>query len=301
MSRKYKINFKLFVILFIIIIFLILAIQIFGAANFKTVLASQGEVIDGFWSEVLILRDEKVVKSPFSGKVELFVGEGNRLSAGEKLLKIRSSLQEQFIFNSEAGIVSFAFDGLENKINISNLKSINLNKIDSYKGDYHHLLTGDMVSKNEPLYRVINNFKLYLIVEVPKKQLDRFSLNELIFLAPKNSENLFKARIIDIRHNLNESYFYIAVDRFIPEWINRRRINLNIIKNIYRGIKIPRKAVFNLPSGKGVLKVSGYNKYDFQKVDIVDGNEKNVIVSGLKIGEEIIINPEDFDYGREGI
>jgi len=57
--------------------------------------------------------------------------------------------------------------------------------------------------------------------------------------------------------------------------------------------------VFNQLSGQGVLKVTGYNKYEFQEVFILNGNEEYVIVSGLKIGEEIITNPEDFDYGRE--
>ena len=89
------------------------------------------------------------------------------------------------------------------------------------------------------------------------------------------------------------------MDQFVPKWTNRRRIDLNIIKNIYRGIKIPRKAVFNQPSGRGVLKVSGYNKFEFQEITILNGNEKYVIVEGLEIGEEIITNPEDFSYGRE--
>ena len=156
------------------------------------------------------------------------------------------------------------------------------------------------LKKNEVLYRLVNNFELYLITEVPQKQAERFSTDELIFLEQLNSDKLYEAKITDIRHNLNKTYFYIKVEQFIPQWLNRRRIKLNIIKNIYRGIKIPRKAVFKIPSGQGVLKVSGYNKYKFEEVTILDGNEKEVIVSGLTIGEEIITNPEDFNYGREG-
>jgi putative membrane fusion protein len=299
MDKKNHTNFKPFVIIFILIIAFILGIQIFGAARFETILASQGEVIDGFWSEALIVRDEKVIEAPITGRVELLVGEGDRLASGKKLVEINSSNQKQKIFNQKAGIVSFAVDGLEKKVNADSMNQINLNNFESLQGNYEHLLSGDKVKKDEALYRIINNFKLYLIVKVPISQADRFRINELIFIEQRNSDKLFEARIINIRPNLEDIFFFIELEQFIPQWTNRRRIELNIIKNIYRGIKIPRKAVFSQPSGQGVLKVSGYNKYEFQEVVILDGNDDQVIVSGLEIGEEIILNPEDFDYGRE--
>ena len=299
MAKKYITNFKPFVIIFILIIAFIIGIQIFGAARFETILAAQGEVIDGFWSEALIVRDEKVIKAPISGRVELLVGEGDRLASGRKLAEINSSNQLKKIFNHKAGIVSFAVDGLEDKINIDNLNQINLDNFNNLKGNYEHLISGDRIKKKEALYRIINNFKLFLVVKVPDSQTDRFRINELIFIEQEKSDELYEARIVDIHSNLEDSFFFIELEQFIPRWTNRRRIELNIIKNIYRGIKIPRKALFNQPSGQGVLKVSGYNKYEFQEVVILDGNDDQVIVSGLEIGEEIITNPEDFDYGRE--
>jgi putative membrane fusion protein len=299
MAKKNATNFKPFVIIFILMVVFIIGIQFFGAARYETMLAAQGEVIDGFWTDALIVRDEKVIRAPISGQVELLVGEGDRLASGRKLAVIKSSDWQQKIFNKKAGIVSFAVDGLEEEVNIANLNQINYSNFEEIKGNYEHLLSGNRIKKEETLYRIINNFKLFLIVQVPKSQTDRFRINEVIFIAQKNSEKLFKARIFDIRPNLEDTFFLIELDQFIPRWINRRRIEVNIIKNIYRGIKIPRKAVFSQPSGQGVLKVSGYNKYEFQEVVILNGNDEYVIVSGLEIGEKIITNPEDFDYGRE--
>ncbi len=299
MFKNKSISFKPFVIIFILIISLIIGIQLFGAARFETILAAQGEVIDGFWTDALIVRDEKVLKSPVSGRVELLTGEGDRLASGTELAEIKASDHSQKVFNKKAGIVSFAVDGLENEVNLDNLNQINLNKFDDLRGNYTHVLSGERVKKDESLYRIINNFKLNLIVKIPENQQDRFRINEVIFLEQKNSDEMIEARIVDIRQNVDETFFFIQLDEYIPQWTNRRRINVNIIKNIYRGIKVPRKAVFNQPSGQGVLKVSGYNKYEFQDVVIVDGNDEYVIVKGLDIGEEIIVNPEDFDYGGE--
>lgn len=299
MTKKESINFKPFVLIFIVIIILIIAIQIFGAARFETILAAQGEVVDGFWAEALIVRDEKVIRSPLSGRVKLLVGEGDRLAAGKKLAEIKSTNNNQKIFNKKAGLVSFAVDGLEAQVNLDNLNNLNLNQFEKLTGNYKHLLSGNKIIEGDPLYRIVNNFKLFIIVKVPKNQLERFRINELIFLEQKNTDELFEARIVEIRKSLENSFFEIEVEQFVPKWINRRKIKLNIIKNIYRGIKIPRKAVFNQPSGRGVLKVTGYNKYEFKEIRIINGNDHSVIVEGLEVGEEIIINPEDFNYGRE--
>lgn len=299
MKKKKNINFKPFIIIFILIIVVIIGCQIFGDSKFKSTLAAQGEVIDGFWADVLIVRDEKVIKSPITGEVELLTGEGNRFASGKELAVIKSANYQQKIFNKKAGIVSFVVDGLENTVNFKNLDQIDLNKLDQFSGSYKHLLSGDKIKEGEALYRVINNYKLYLIAEVPESQADRFKVNEIIFLEEKNANELYQAKIIEIKETLNKTFFQIKVAQFIPKWSNRRRINLNIIKNIYRGIKIPRKAVFRQITGQGVLKVSGYNKYNFKEISVLNGNQNDVIVSGLKIGEEIIINPEDFNYGRE--
>lgn len=297
--KKKNLNFKPFVLIFGLIIILIIGFQLFSAAKFETIFAAQGEVVDGFWSDALILRDESLLRSPFRGRVKLLAGEGQRVSAGEKVAEIKTDQQEYNFYNQQAGIISFAVDGLEEKINTEKINQINLNEFEEIKGNYQHLLSGNKIKEDEVLFRIVNNFKLFLILEVPQKQRDRFRINELVFLKGRQFEQLFEARIYDIRQSLNKSFFYLKVEQFIPHWLNIRWVELNVIKNIYRGIKIPRRAVFTQPSGRGVLKLSGYNKYEFQEITIVDGNEEFVIVSGLEVGEEIITNPEDFNYGRE--
>ena len=300
-NKKKHPKFKIFFLLFIFIILFIIGYQILGAAKFETITASQGEIIDGFWTNAVVVRDEKVFKAPISGKAELFEGEGDRIAVGEKVAEINSSNEDKIIYNNKAGILSFAVDGLESEINSRTINQIDLNKINDYKANYKHRITGRSIKKDEALYRIINNFEFYLIVPAPKAQADRFKLNEIVFVQEKNLKDMLRARIIDIRNDNQDNYYlFLKIDFFVPRWINVRRVNVNLIKNIYRGITIPRKAIFNQPSGQGVLKVSGYNEYEFQEITIIDSNEEAAVVEGVEIGDKIITNPEDFYYGREG-
>ncbi|MFW6295297.1 MAG: HlyD family efflux transporter periplasmic adaptor subunit [Halanaerobium sp.] len=297
--RKAIFNFRIFVIIFILVISGIIVFQIFCAARLETILAEQGEVIDGFWTNALVIRDEKVIETPVSGRVEYIAEEGDRAPYGCRIAEIESKDKIRNIFNSKAGIISFAVDGLEDKLNKDQLNQLDLDKFDQYKGDYQHRISGKMIQESEPLYRIINNFELFLIVPAEKKQAERFRENEIVFVQENNSSDLLKAKVMRINHESDKSYIFVKMDLFVPEWINLRKVKINFIKNIYRGIKISRKAVFNQPSGRGVLKITGYNQYQFQEIEIIDGNQEEVIISGLEIGDEIITNPEDFNYGRE--
>lgn len=294
-------KFKIFFFLFIFIIIFIIGYQILGAARFETITASQGEIIDGFWSNAVVVRDEKVFRAPKSGRADLLEAEGDRIAVGEKVAAVKANNGKKIIYNHKAGILSFAVDGLENTINSSTIDSLDLNKIDDYKANYKHRLTGRNINEGEALYRIINNFNFHLIVPASRAQADRFRINEIVFVQEKKSQDMLRARIIDIKADNQDNYYlFVKMDFFVPRWINVRRVNINFIKNIYRGIVIPRKAIFNQPSGQGVLKVSGYNEYQFQEITVIDSNQEAAVVEGVEIGDKIITNPEDFDYGREG-
>lgn len=299
-DKKTLWSFKSFVVLFILIIAAIIAVQIFGAARFETILAEQGEVIDGFWTDAIIIRDEKLFRSPISGRAMLMSSEGERAAAGTEIAEVSSVGQKIKIYNKEPGIISFAVDGLEEDLNKDMLDQINLNHFNDFKADYQHRISGRNINKSAPLYRVVNNFELYLIVSAGKKEAERFRINEVIFIQEDASSELLKGRIINIKNEIDNSYIFVKMDRFVPRWLNARRLKVNFIKNIYRGIKIPEKAIFKQPSGQGVLKVTGYNKYEFQEINILESGNQEAVVSGVEIGDEIITNPEDFDYGREG-
>src|SRR6056297_3667946 len=298
-KKSFKKRFLPYVIFFIVFVSVIIITQILDFSNYDIITSAHGEIIDGFETKALILRDEKNIKSPAAGKVELSSLEGDRISVGTKVAEISSENRNLSIYNKVPGILSYASDGLGSKVTPSNMNELDLNNIEKYKGNYRHLISGDKIKKGQTLYRIINNFRLFLVVPAEKEEAERFRINEIVFLTEHKKVDLIRGRIIDITEGIDKSFIFVKMDIFVPEWINIRWVDINFIKNIYRGIKVPRKAVFTQPSGQGVLKLSGYNKHVFQEVIVIDGDHKNVIVKGLEVGDQIIVNPEDFNYGIE--
>nr|WP_114474566.1 HlyD family efflux transporter periplasmic adaptor subunit [Halanaerobium sp. DL-01] len=297
--KSFKKRFLPYVIFFIVFVLIIIITHILDFSDYDIITAAHGEIIDGFETKALIIRDEKNIKSPAAGKVNLSSLEGDRISTGTKVAEISLENGNLSIYNKIPGILSYATDGLESTVIPSNMNKLDLNNIEKYKGNYRHLISGNKIEQGKTLYRIINNFRLFLIVPAEKEEAERFRINEIIFLTEQKKTDLIRGRIIDITEGIDKSFIFVKMDIFVPKWINIRWIDINFIKNIYRGIKIPRSAVFTQPSGQGVLKLSGYNKHVFQEVIVVDGDQENVIVKGLEVGVQVIVNPEDFNYGIE--
>lgn len=298
-KKSVKKRFLPYVVFFIVFVAVIIITQILDFSNYDLITAAHGEIIDGFETTALVVRDEKNIKSPLAGEVDLSSLEGDRISAGTKIADIDGENRSLTIYNKIPGVLSFASDGLEDLITPSNMTELDFNNLEKYKGNYRHLISGNKVEKGQNLYRIINNFRLFLVVPAEREEAERFRVNEVVFLTENKKTELIRGKIIDINYGVEQSYIFVKTDIFIPEWINIRWADINFIKNIYRGIKVPRKAVFTQPSGQGVLKLSGYNKHVFQEVVVVDGDQDQVIVKGLEVGDKVIINPEDFNYGIE--
>lgn len=254
-----------------------------------------GEVVDGFQSRGLVLRNETVYGSNISGYIELRSTEGDRISSGTEVLKIN----ERLIFNNQPGIISYASDGLEEILTIYNISDINLDQYQTLKRDFNQNTDGDYIKRGQAAYRIINNNEMYIIIQCSKKEIDRYLTNERVFIKSDIKSFLIRARVYDKYINDNEGLMTLKLDNFIEEWINLRWVEFEFIKNIYWGIKVPRESVFISPDGQGVL-VYKNDDYSFRNVNIINGNAEEVIVNGIHIGEQIVVNPEELNYGRGG-
>ncbi len=259
------------------------------------VTADYNEIVDGFSTKGLLIRDEKKYYADQTGHIILLKEEGERVGYGQDIIKINNNI----LYNHNPGLVSYAIDNLEEKLTPKNIDNINIRNFSNYKRQYKQLLNNDYIEKGQALFRIINNDSFYIIIKTDFNEIERYRNNEKVFIKPDFLENrILEANIVKKVFEGNEGLLIIKVNTFVKEWLNIRRIDFTFIKNIYRGITIPRKAVFTIPSGQGVLVYQTDGRYKFSKVNIVYGNDQFVIVSGVEIGQKIIINPEDVDYGR---
>ncbi len=291
-----------FLFVFLAIIIVILLFFYFKYNQRYVVRATYGEIVDGFMTDALIVRDEISVTSPITGRVFTHFKEGDRVSYGRKIIDIKNAGETLSLYNQQAGIISYATDELENILSPEKIDKINIENYSTFNRKYKQLVSGNSIDRGSPVFRIINNYELYLVIKIASAEAERYHKNELIFVKPEAIDiDIIKGHIICKKSNEQEAILIVALNRFIEEWLNMRRVKIKFIKNIYRGIVIPKEAVFSQPQGDGVLVYNNEGDYKFTKVKIKHENKEKVIVTGIDIGDNIIFNPAEYNYGRGGI
>lgn len=218
----------------------------------------------------------------------------------KKIAVIKTGEGEITIFNHTSGLVSYATDGLENRFNVKFIDNIKPSLFNNFQRDYNQLVNGDYINKGQPLYRIINNSLVFLVVKTDRNEINRYQIHEVVFIRwNKLNTGLIKGRVIDKIIYDDGSYLVVELNRFVREWLNMRSVQIDFIKNIYRGIVIPRDAIFTQPEGEGVLVCTPEGDFIFRTVKVLDGTSKRVVVEGIEVGDKVVINPEVINYGWE--
>ncbi len=269
-----------------------------------------GEVVDQLESKALLIRDERVFTSPAPGRVELIQPEGERVSYGEEVARLEAAEDRITVYTEFSGVISFARDGYEEIMQPDNIANLSFEDYQNINPEYSPVVDGRSLEEDSFLFRIVDNDHIFMAFPLPEVEAERFSPGEQVFIRRDQTENLMPARVTAINSradNLAEggekrdkSLLVIRVDRFKQQWLNQRLVEKNLIKNIYRGLVIPREAVFLTPEGRGVLLQDRQGDYRFTRIEVRGGNAEELVVEGLEIGQQIIANPEAVDYGREG-
>ena len=263
--------------------------------------ALYGEVVDSVESEALIIRDEKVVLSDSNGILSLSFKEGERAASGQEIIKVNNQNVYDTYYAEESGLISYGFDGLEDEFDFDNLDQYSVVKYKDLEINYVHLVEGKEISVGQPVYRIVNNSKAYFVFVLNNSEANNYNTREKVFLNEINSKGKYiEGRVSNKISNSESTVLFIEVNKFKDDWLNRRFINFELINNIYRGLVIPRSSVFNTADGRGALVENNRGIIEFRNLDIIGGNSKELVVEGLNLGDKIIVNPEDLNYGRGG-
>ena len=291
------ISWKYFVFITLIIIGLI-SFFILKEDNLQTTRISYQEIVSGFETKGLVIRDEKIFKAPISGKINILINEGERAAYGEKIAYIENENQKYNIYTKEPGIISYAHDGLENLLKYGNITPQVLDNYDDYERNYKQYISGNKIEKGSVLYRIINNNNQYLLIEVKEDRAQMFNQNETVFIDRDNEKKFIKAKIKKIYEYEDINYLLLDLNYYIKEWNNIRWVDIKLIKNIYEGLAVPNSAIFKTASGTKILLYTFDNEIKTKDIKVIETTKDWSIVENLEIGDKVITNPENVNYGR---
>lgn len=283
LSKQKKIK-----ILLIVVSLLAILIIIRHREDEKTCIVTYGEIFDQSITKGIFIREEIIQTSPLDGVLEILTFEGERMPAGSPIVTIENSNEKKTIYSIASGTLSFSTDGWEELLKSSNKQTFKkelFNIIDN-KGvvnkNKKEILTG------QPLFRIVDNFTLYLLLEIAREDY-YFQLGERIcFKFPKLDDRYYWANVEYI--NRSEELCLLKMETFVPEFLSLRQQPVTIIKGAYSGLLIPASSLVVDKGNVGVWVVEK-NAPRFKLVRLLGKNKEEAIVEGLNVGDEIYKKP----------
>ena len=177
----------------------------------------------------------------------------------KKILENQKANNVSTYESSISGIISYKYDGKEEKYNYNNLENITKSDIEKEKNEYKSVESNsDKIKEDSVILRVINNHNSYIYTYVDKNEKKYFNENESIIL--RSGDNEIQATVYKV---YEENDNFIAIFKINNQNIgiyDTRVEEFDIIYKQIEGIKIPKDAIKNIDGKEGVYVVSEENK-----------------------------------------
>ena len=202
----------------------------------------------------------------------------------KELINERSSYETQLNSGSEyvkapiSGIVSYKVDGLEEVLSPNDFSKITKEVLENI-----NIKTGQIIATNNEAGKIIQNFNCYLAVILNSEESQNATLNQQVKLRLSTNKEV-SAKIVNIQKVNEDNIIIFEIDDNIEEFINYRKISINIIWWSHSGLKVPNSAIICEEEKKYVIRNrAGYT--DKILVKVLKQNDNYTIIGQYKTEE----------------
>lgn len=154
-------------------------------------------------------------------------------------------------------------DGYEDTLSIDTMDSLTVNDLNNVKDEADGLNTNNVIGK------LIDGYKWYIVGVIDNSK-DTFAVNDMVTLSLESSSINIKGKVTNIKstERPNESIVYVQCDNMSDDVVQHRVETIEMSKENYQGIRVPKSALRFVDDVEGVyIKVGEQIK--FKKVDVI--------------------------------
>lgn len=267
-----------------------------------------------------LIRNEKVLPAPKTGRLKIIIPEGERVRVGAVVAQVAAPAMDSQkgetlydITAPVAGIVSYQTDGLENVYTSKNLQVLPVSKLRSMEIKLVKFTDGIQVEEGKPAAKIVNNLDPINILGVISKEKApaglletgrqvrvRFDKNQTAPVYLSVADNFFQGQA---------NLYRLLLRNYSDKFISPRTVSFELILKRLEGFIIPAEALTERGfetrvEGNTERKVEVGEIYIIykqavkrKKVEVIGQINDKVAVGGLEPGVGVVQNPR---YAREG-
>lgn len=224
----------------------------------------------------------------------------------KEILSTKLEKNTSTLISEISGIVSFKYDGNEEKYTLDNLSKITKKDINNTDNNYRNLsIPEDEIKSKEPMLRLIDNNHNYMAICVDNAQGEKFELNQGVKL--NYNEDVINAKVDNIYEEGTDTIIILKITSQNIGIYDTRVEEFGIIYKQIDGLKIPKTAIEVVDDTKGVYVISRENnKSSFVELDGIVYEDDNYVyidcysnkmngIKSINLYDEIILKPNSIN------
>lgn len=184
-------------------------------------------------------------------------------------------------YSQRAGIITYKTDGLEEYYMYD--KALELTPSNTIRRDCKETDSSVVpaVTEGDKLYKIIKNFDYYIAATVNNQYAKLFEENKYIKTRFEHDGTKYEVwgYIKKINYGSEDSVLIIYYDDYFYKIYDKRYVDLELITDIYEGIKIDKKSLIQKDGLTGVYVKDASNIMKFFPVEILGQDEYVAIIS----------------------
>ena len=273
-----------------------------------------GQLLTYDQTEGYIVRNENVYIADTSGKANRYIKEGKLIRKGTRVMEViedkeaepdpaqtadqngeQTAEQEEiqlkegeiltdtYIAESE-GILTYHMDGLESDLTPANMKEKSTGYFRRMASGSRSLKTS-VVTRGEPVYKIVDRSGWYLVCFVPKNHKERYTKGQKVTLYLGDEQIMGTIR--GIKEKGRKCRLIIRSDYYFDGFLTDRTCDLKVVTSDVMGLLIENSSIAKKKGRSGVYVRQKTGEYKFTPISVyaTDG-EKSAIAEGYFFDEE---------------
>lgn len=188
-------------------------------------------------------------------RVQVYMNQRNEIWFTEDIGNVSQLTNQKFQYETqlaeniisitaeESGVLSFAYDGLEESLTVENLDSITEAQIGNVT--INNIDTDQILNEGDEVFKIVTDDVWYIVSYLPNAIVSNWRENGLREITLKNGNDKVAVnctiKTIDTGENVSRVVF--STNEYINTFMNSRNITFYPEINISEGLKIPKSAV----------------------------------------------------------
>lgn len=207
----------------------------------------------------------------------------------ERQISESSSIME----SQETGVLSYCIDGLEDKMAPERLSEVTAATIYQIKPEPEPATTGSVVEAGAPLFKVIDTSTILFAMAMPSTDALSVAERGTVTVRLSGSDGrTFRAQALGVGRKTGDDYGVVNLEalEFLEEMVTLRRVEAEIVVDVYEGTVVPARAVVERSGVTGVFVVEKATAR-FRPVGVLGQDGKDLVVEGLPPGSDVVVTP----------